>query len=447
MTPSPVAVDAAPRRLSDGLARNVVVLGAVSFFTDLGSEMIAPVRILFLVLVLGTPIPLAGLIEGVAESTASLFKIVSGRLADRMAKRTPLILIGYGVSNAVKPLLALATGWPQVLGIVFLDRLGKGLRGSPRDALMADVTPVAYRGEAFGFHRAMDTFGAALGPVLTLFILTRSAQDVRHPAGFLQQFFTYGSLSQLLGDLHDVEDSLRRVFAWTALPGLVSVLVLLLFLREGRRPRPLHPPATTVAGNRRSWALGPRFWLFSIAATVFSLGNSSDAFFFLRAVTLDAWLEALPLMYFGYNVVYAILATPLGVLSDRWGRLPVLLAGYVAFGVVYAGWAVANTGWQTWVLFLVYGVYAAATEGVAKAFVIDLAPKARRGAAIGWFNGLTGFAALPSNVLAGLVWTRYGPGSTFALGAILAAVAASLLLAWSPRLVGSVPAVPEIAGG
>jgi MFS family permease len=394
-----------------GLTRNVYVLGAASLCTDVASEMLAPVRILFLVLVLGTPLPLAGLIEGVAESTASLLKIVAGRLAGRVAWRRPLILAGYGLSAGAKPLLALAGAWPAVLALVFLDRIGKGLRGSPRDALLADATAPAYRGKAFGLHRALDTAGGALGPLLTVLILARHGQ----------------TLQDLLPD----PALLRQVFAWSAPAGAAAVLVLLLFLRPAPAPSPVASTPDRAPGVRAAISarpLGAPFWRFTAIATLFALGNSSDAFLFLRTIGLESWLEAVPLIYCGYNLVYAALATPLGALSDRRGRTPVLLAGYAAFALVYAGWAVANQGWHTWVLFLLYGVYAAATDGVGKALVVDLVPRDARGRALGWFNGLTGFAALPANLLAGLAWDRYGPGSTFTLGAALAAAAFLALL-------------------
>jgi len=189
--------------------------------------------------------------------------------------------------------------------------------------------------------------------------------------------------------------------------------------------------AAAGSGWRPLGTLGGPFWVFTGLATLFALGNSSDAFLFLRTISLDSWLEGVPLAFFGYNLVYALLATPLGVLSDHHGRMPVLLAGYVAFALVYAGWAMANSGWQTWVLFGVYGVYAAGTDGVARALVVDLVPNARRGTALGAFNGLTGFAALPANLLAGWAWSVYGPGSTVALGAGLAGLAALGLLAGS----------------
>lgn len=386
-----------------GITRNVFVLGVVSLFTDISSEMIVPVRILFLVGVLQTPLVAAGVIEGAAESAASLLKIVSGRLADEASERKPLILFGYVVSNLAKPLLALASSWPVALTLILIDRTGKGVRGSPRDALLADSSPSVYRGKAFGFHRALDTLGAAIGPLLTFGILALSQND------------------------------LRAVFAWTLVPGALSVIVLWLFLHERRR--------TAVATPRTRWnwreaqALGARFWLFAFVATIFALGNSSDAFIFLRTEGLEHSLEAVPLAYFGFNVVYALLSTPLGALSDRWGRLPVLVAGYLAFGAVYAGWALANQTWQPWALFLIYGIYAAATEGVSKALVTDTVDQTRRGSALGWFSGLTGLVALPANVIGGWLWSNFGPSATFALGAWLAFVAAGLLVAWGPWLV------------
>jgi len=272
-----------------GLTRNVVVLGAVSLFTDISSEMIVPVRILFLVSVLHTPLVVAGLIEGAAESVASLLKIVSGRLADQLAERKPLIVFGYGVSNLAKPLLAFAPSWQMALALILIDRTGKGVRGSPRDVFIADSTPAAYRGKAFGFHRSMDTLGAAIGPLLTFAILALTQND------------------------------LRAVFAWTLVPGMLSVIVLVVFLHERRRAVAAKPVAT-AARTRFNWreaqSLGTRFWLFTFVATLFALGNSSDAFIFLRTEGLEHSLEAVPLVYFGFNVVYALLATPLQPVTE-----------------------------------------------------------------------------------------------------------------------------------
>jgi MFS family permease len=392
-------------RLLSGLTRNVYVLGAVSLFTDISSEMIVPVRILFLVGVLNTPLALAGLIEGLAESATSLLKIISGSLADRAGTRKPLIVFGYGVSNLIKPVLAFAGSWPAALGIILLDRAGKGVRGSPRDAVIADSTPQTFRGKAFGFHRAMDTLGAAIGPLITFAILALSGGD------------------------------LRQVFVWTVVPGVLALLVIVLFLREPKREVTIQPAKGRVLGIWQPLVeLGQRFWLFTAVATLFALGNSSDAFIFLRAEGLEHSLEAVPLIYFGYNVVYALLATPLGSLSDRYGRLPILIAGYGAFGLVYAGWAVASQPWHALLLFLLYGIYAAATEGISKAMVADVVPRAQRASALGWFNGMTGLAALPANLLGGWLWSVMGPSATFALGAWLALVSGALLIAWAPWL-------------
>lgn len=393
------------QRLFAGLTRNVVVLGVVSLFTDISSEMIVPVRIIFLVVILNTPVTLAGLIEGIAESTASIVKVFSGRLADRVSKRKPIILAGYGISNLCKPLLSLVTSWPQALGLIFLDRAGKGVRGSPRDAMIADSIEAKYRGKAFGLHRAMDTMGAAIGPLFAALILALTDQN------------------------------LRALFAWTLLPGILAVVVVIFFLREPPR-EPIatpQPDAIKVPFWQGLGALGAPFWMFTSASTLFAVGNSSDAFVFLRTEGLEGVLEAVPLVYFGYNLVYALLATPLGVLSDRYGRIPVLLAGYISFGLVYMGWAAATEPWQPWALFFLYGVYAAATEGVGKALVSDLIPRGKRGTAMGWFNGMVGLAALPANLIGGALWATFGPAATFNFGAVAAFAAALLLYIFSPR--------------
>jgi MFS family permease len=384
-----------------GITRVVVVLGAASLFTDISSEMIAPLRLLFLVQVLGTPLVLAGLVEGLAEGVTSLLRVYAGWLADRVGRRVPLVIGGVALSNLAKPLLALVTAWPQALGIVLLDRSGKAVRGSPRDAMIADEAPQAHRGKAFGFHRGMDTLGAALGPLVAAWLLLLRPDD------------------------------LRLVFAWTLLPGLLAILVVLLLLRVPRaRPKEQRAPSAAPA----SGPLGTRFWLFLVVATVFALGNSADAFLFLRTEGLEESLAAVPLVYFVFNLAYAALATPLGALSDRWGRLPVLAAGYAAFAAVYLGWATATQGWHVWGLFLLYAVYYAATEGVARAFVGDLVPRTRRGTALGWFNGLTGAAAIPANLLGGWLWVQWGPIATFGLSAWAGLVALGLLLAWWPWL-------------
>ncbi|MEO8287945.1 MAG: MFS transporter [Chloroflexota bacterium] len=411
----PVALKGPFAKFRAGISRNVVVLGVVSFFTDVSSEMIVPIRILFLVLILRTPLPIAGLIEGVAESTSSLLKIVAGRMSDRPSSRKPLILAGYGLSNGIKPFLAIVSTWPIALFFIFLDRVGKGVRGSPRDAMMADSTPRQYMGKAFGFHRSMDTLGAAVGPLLTYLILVLTNGD------------------------------LRAVFGWTAVPGVLGILVIIFFLRE-KKPRPVAgaapvPVEPVVAEKEeaprpsfKASQLGTRFWMFTVISTIFAIGNSSDAFIFLKTADLETSVVAVPLIYFLYNLVYAVLATPLGVLSDRFGRLPVLMVGYISFGLVYIGWAYATQGWNAWVLFVVYGIYAAANEGVAKAYVTDLVPREARGTAMGWFNGMIGFAALPANVIGGWLWSVASSPATFMFGALMSGISVALVIAWLPWL-------------
>jgi MFS family permease len=425
--PAPIAPDDAPARAPDappakrgwlgGITRTVLVLGGVSLFTDMSSEMIMPLRLIFFVQVLSTPLALAGLIEGLAEGGTSLLRIVSGRVADFVADRRALVIAGYGVSNLSKPLLALVATWPVGLLLVLVDRTGKALRGSPRDAMIADAVAPEQRGKAFGFHRSADTLGAAVGPLLAIAVLAATAGN------------------------------LRAVFGWTLAPGLLSLIVAVAFLRDPRRRQrqramadaqsPAAPfvvaPAAQPAPH--TWqGLGARFWLFTVIATIFALGNSSDAFLFLRTEGLEASLIAVPLVYFAFNMIYTLLATPLGALSDRVGRLPMLAVGYGAFALVYLGWTQAKAPWHAWALFAVYGVYYAATDGVAKAFVTDLVPRARRGTAMGWFNGLTGVVALPANIVAAWLWAQFGPGATFALGAWLGAVSLGLLIAWWPWL-------------
>jgi MFS family permease len=405
-----------PRRWLRGISRTVLVLGIVSLLTDISSEMIMPLRLLFLVQVLGTPLILASLVEGVAEGATSILKVISGTVADRISNRRWLVIGGYSVSNLAKPLLAWISTWQLALGLVLLDRAGKSVRGSPRDAMIADSVQANQRGKAFGFHRSADTLGAAIGPLLAVVILTATAGN------------------------------LRAVFAWTLIPGVLSIIFAVLFLRDPRRlasPHPASPAArsgaqpvtVSVEPRLRAWqGLGARFWLFVVVATIFAIGNSSDAFLFLRTEGLEASLIAVPLVYFGFNLVYAVLATPLGALSDRFGRLPILAVGFAAFTLVYLGWTRATTQWHIWGLFLLYGAYYAATEGVAKAFVSDLVPKSRRGTALGWYNGLTGFIALPANLLAAWLWTQVGPTATFGLGAWMGAIAFALLVAWWPWL-------------
>lgn len=377
-----------------GLTRNVVVLGLVSFFTDISTEMLVPIRFLFLVRWLGTPLLLASVVEGLAEALSSLLKVVIGKRADQGNARKPLILLGYTLSNLAKPLIGFVPSWLPALGLLLVDRTGKAIRSAPRDIVITDSVPATHRGKAFGFHRAMDTAGASIGPLLTVVILNQT------------------------------NNNLPAIFRWTLVPGLLAVLVIILFLRE---PKHTDEPVTSATTRPMEESLGWKFWFFTLTWTCFSLGNSSDAFIFLRSVDIDAQLIQVPLYYAGFNLVYALAATPLGSLSDRNGRLPLLVSGMVVFALVYSGWGFATQAWQTLLLFLLYGLYYAATEGVARAYVVDLVDPGQRGTALGWFMALTGMAVLPANLVAAYLWQHVGPTAPFFYGAGFALLAGLVL--------------------
>jgi MFS family permease len=397
---SPVA-DADPPNdrtsVKSGVARlppNVVKTGLVSFFADISSEMLYPLTPILLTAVLGAPVAVVGLIEGVAEAIASLVKPVAGRLSDRAGKRVPYMVSGYSLSALGKPLIALAQTWPLVLVARGVDRLGKGVRTGARDAFIADSVDAKDRGRAFGWHRGFDTAGAVVGPLLSLLLL----------------WLTRGNL---------------RLVIWLAfIPGAVSVYFVSR-LREVRRVD------ATQAGPAEAGVhapLGSRFrWYVGVWA-VFAVSNSSDVFIILRAKNVGLSTTAVVLLYVLYNVVYAIASPRLGALSDRLGRRVLLFAGLVVFAAVYAGLAVASAAWQLVVLFAVYGLYMAATEGVGKALAVDLVPAGGRAAAVGVLGMVTGIATLLASVIAGVLWSAVGPWAAFAFGAVGAILAAGLLV-------------------
>lgn len=373
---------------------NVVIAGLVSLFTDIGSEMIVPVLPLFLVGSLHASTALVGLIEGIAETTASLLKVFSGWLSDKAGRRKPLMLSGYALSNLARPLFGLATGWGQVLAIKFTDKVGKGLRTAPRDALLADSARDGQTGKAFGLHRAMDTLGGALGPLLAFVLLGYFGSDY------------------------------QQVFFWTLVPGTIAILLIIFGVKDVRPAVKMdsRAPELGFAG------LGKDFLIFSLISTLFALGNSSDAFLILRARDLGLAIALVPLAYFTFNLTYSILSYPLGALSDRVGKKPLLVLGFVIFGLVYLGFGLARSSWQVWALFIIYGLYCALTEGIQRAFVADLVPEGKRGMAMGTFNALIGLAALPASVIAGYLWKLSGPLATFSFGSAMAFLAAGLLL-------------------
>jgi MFS family permease len=374
------------------LPPNVVEAGIVSFLADVSSEMLYPLTPIFLTVVLGAPVAVVGLIEGVAEAVASLVKPVAGRYSDRLGKRIPFMVGGYSLSALAKPLIALAQAWPLVLVARGVDRLGKGIRTAPRDALIADSVSEADRGRAFGLHRGLDTAGAVVGALLALALM----------------WLTH--------------DNLRLVIMLAFVPGALSVLAI----GRLKEPRPAHTPP---AEKNAAAPLGKRFRWYVGVWTVFAVVNSSDAFIILRAQNAGLGTTAVILLYVLYNVVYAAASPRLGTLSDRLGRRPVLAGGLLVFALVYAGFAVANATWQLVALFAFYGLYIAATEGVGKAFAVDLVPSGSRAHAVGVFGMVTGLATLVASLAAGALWTAIGPWAAFALGSVGALASAGLLLA------------------
>lgn len=375
-----------------GVTRNVFVVSLVSFFQDVSSEIIYPLLPVFLCSVLGISKTFYGLIEGVAESTASLLKVFSGWFSDRLGRRKPIVFAGYLTSALSKPLLSAITTWWQALLLRFFDRLGKGVRGAPRDALIADSTSPAKRGRAFGFHRGMDTLGAVVGPLIAF------------------------SLIRWL------DNDFRKIFLIAAIPAFVSVgLVLLAKERKKRRPVG-EPPKLSLKG------FSPRFKMLVLALTLFALGNSSDGFLILRAQDLGLSWSLVPLLYLVFNLVYALVSYPAGIISDKIGRKPMLIGGYLAFSFVYLALSFEVSLPLVWLLFGFYGLYRGATDAVERAFVVDLVPEERRGTALGLYQTFIGLALLPASLLGGLLWDSVGPSATFLLGGITASIAALLLV-------------------
>lgn len=383
-------------RTKSRLHSAIFITGLVSLFTDLSSEMIVPILPLFLSSVLHVQISTIGLIEGIAEATASILKLFSGWLADRMGRSKPLMIVGYGFSNLVKPLFALSSSWGQVLTVRFADRLGKGVRGAPRDALLANITTKENRGKAFGFRRAMDSLGAALGPLVAFYILTL------------------------------YQGNYRAVFWAAAIPGIIATMILIFFLKEDKKVAA--PNKKRTLPQIRFKHLGRPFFWYTLVSTLFTLSNFSDAFLILRAQSIGMATAFIPLAYLTYNLVSTLFSVPAGILSDRIGRRPVIVTGYLIFALIYLGFGFVNQVSLIWVLFILYGLYYAATEGIQRAYVADLVPDGQKGTAMGTFNAITGFAALPASLLAGFLWQSFGPLTAFGVSSFLAILSALFML-------------------
>ena len=381
----------------------------VSLFTDISTEMIYPLLPIFLAGVLGANASFIGAIEGTAETTASLLKLLSGWWSDKVKTRKPFVVTGYLIASIARPFTAIAQNATQVLGIRVTDRVGKGLRTSPRDALLADSAPADARGLAYGFHAAADNTGAVLGPLIAFFLLKL------HGVGALDA-------SQHLS-AHD-EHAIRNVFWLSAIPAGIAMLILIFVVsdvpRTGGTGKPTETPGETAKLSRR-------FWAYLVVVLLFTLGNSTDAFLLLRANQLGVPVALEPILWALLNFVKAATGTYGGQLSDRIGRKPLIVGGWLLYAAVYFAFAWAGVSWQAWVLFAIYGVFYGMTEGTEKALVADIVPAVRRGAAFGWYNLAIGLGALPASLIFGWIWDRSGAPSAFVFGATLALVAAILM--------------------
>jgi MFS family permease len=376
-----------------GFSRTVFLLGMVSLFNDAASEMIYPLLPIFLSSV-GASMSFIGLVEGVAETTASLLKLFSGWIGDRLGRKRFLVVSGYVFSNAFRPLIGLATAGWHVLFMRFADRVGKGVRTAPKDAVIADNTPAEVRGRAYGFNRAMDHGGAMLGALAAFLLLN------------------YAGVS------------IPVIFLLSAVPGVFVVLLVIWGVGTAKDPG---------AGNAKlpSLSLKPfdsRFKLFMVVLAVFTLGNSSDAFLLLRSKELGVPVTQLPLIWILFHAVKSFTSTPGGMLSDRVGRTRMIIAGWLVYALVYLGFSEATTSLHAWLLFAAYGLFYGLTEGVVKAFVADMVPPELRGTAFGIYNFVIGVTALPASLLCGFLWQRYSSAAALGTGAALAAFAGILLV-------------------
>jgi MFS family permease len=400
---------APPQTRIAGVSPTVFLLGLVSLCNDLASEMIYPLLPVFLTSI-GASFTFIGLLEGLAETTASLLKLCSGWIADRLGRRRLLTVAGYTFSNVLRPLLGLATtGWHALL-LRFADRVGKGVRTAPRDAMIADNTVPEERGRAFGFNRSMDHAGAMLGSLAAFLLL--SSGSVTVPA----------------------------VFLLSAIPGLLALVFLLVGIGIGR-------DTTAAVATAPTLSLAPfdrRFRLFLLILAVFALGNSSDAFLLLRAHETGIPVSSLPLLWIVFHAVKSLSSMPGGALSDRVGRTHLIVAGWAVYAVVYLGFSVASAEAHIWLLFAAYGLYYGLTEGVEKAFVADLVPAHLRATAFGMYHFTVGIMSLPASLLCGFLWQRVSSHAALSTGALLAA-AASLLLVALVRIDAGTSRVVEVA--
>ena len=384
-------------RFFQGITRNILILGLVSLFTDLSSQMVFPLIPLFLTTVLGAGAYVVGITEGAAETTASLLKVISGYWSDKIKKRKPFIFFGYSLSSITKPLFAFANVWPSVLFIRVIERIGKGLRTAPRDALVAESCQENVRGKAYGLHRAMDGIGSVLGAVIAF------------------------SLLGILG--------YRKIFLLAFIPGIIAVFVI-LFIKEKRAPAKRETRKISVRLSLKELPVNLR--LFILISSIFALGHFGYAFLLLRAKNIGLADNTAILLYVLFYIVYTLCAIPAGMLSDKIGRKPVLITGYLVFAITSIGLIFTSSIYTLLLFFIVYGIFYAMIDGVQRALVIDLAPGNLKATALGTFHTAIGLVALPGGYIAGLLWDKIGPGATFTYGFTLAIISIALFMFVKP---------------
>ncbi|MBL8183837.1 MAG: MFS transporter [Blastocatellia bacterium] len=386
-----------------GLPPTVFALSLVSFLNDTSSEIIYPLLPAFLFLTLGATPFAIGLIEGLAESVASILKLFSGYLSDRFGRRKLPVFLGYSLAAVVRPMLAFVTSWPQVLVVRMSDRIGKGIRGAPRDALLAADVPEDKRGLAFGFNRAADHLGAVVGPIVAFLLLTYLAVDPENPTAMEYQ----------------------RVFLFASVPVAIGLFVIVFFVHEERKP------IENVDTNPIKFSLrefDPNFKRFLLIVALFTLSNSTDAFLLLRAEQAGIAPAMLPLLWMVLHFSKVFSSLIGGELSDKFGRKTLIVSGWVVYAAVYGGFAFVDSAWQAWVLFIIYGAYFGLTEGVEKAMVADLVKDEKRGTGYGFYNLAYGITVFPASLLFGFLWYRFGPETAFLISASISIVAAGFLL-------------------
>jgi len=392
------------------LPRNIWAVGFTSMFMDISSEMVMNILPLFLSNVLGVQTSIIGLIDGIAEATASILKLFSGWLSDRLGGRKWLAVAGYGLSALVKPFFYIANSWGLVAGVRWADRVGKGIRTAPRDALVADSVTPEVRGLAFGFHRAMDTAGAFIGILIAALVVWLTQKS----------------------DVLLARSTFQIIVLASLLPALLAVLSLVVGAQD-----------VAVQGQRAAPKfslrnMGKPFTIFMVIVSLFTLGNSADAFLVLRAQNLGVSVLGILIMLAAFNLIYTLVSTPAGSLSDRIGRRRLIIGGWLVYAVIYFGFALARSSWQVWVLYALYGVYYGLAYGSAHALVADLVPENLRGTAYGTYNAVIGLLAFPASFIAGVLWqgigawTGFGPSAPFFFGGLLALLAALLMLFWMP---------------